>query len=81
VELVVEGLRGGQRAALSTASGPVRGTRIVHKSTAFFSAAGACPPVTFALAVATAAKGMRTDAMADARGLQIRRLWWPAWPR
>jgi hypothetical protein len=34
VELVVEGGRGGQRAALSTASPPVRRRRIVHKSTA-----------------------------------------------
>jgi len=33
VELVVEGVRGGQLEELSTASAPVRGTRIVHKST------------------------------------------------
>jgi len=30
---VVEGARGGQLEELSTASAPVRGTRIVHKST------------------------------------------------
>jgi hypothetical protein len=34
VELVGEGERGGQRAALSTVSSPVRRRRIVHKSTA-----------------------------------------------
>ena len=35
MELVGEGGRGGQRAALSTASPPVRRSRIVHKSTAY----------------------------------------------
>ena len=34
VELVVEGVRGGQLEELSTASAPVRRRRIVHKSTA-----------------------------------------------
>lgn len=33
VELVGEGVRGGELEELSTASAPVRGTRIVHKST------------------------------------------------
>ena len=33
MELVGEGVRGGQLEELSTASAPVRGTRIVHKST------------------------------------------------
>lgn len=33
MELVDEGVRGGQLEELSTASAPVRGTRIVHKST------------------------------------------------
>ena len=33
VELVVKGMRGGKREAFSTASGPVRRRRIVHKST------------------------------------------------
>ena len=34
VELVGKGVRGGKRAAFSTASAPVRRRRIVHKSTA-----------------------------------------------
>jgi len=36
VELVGKGVRGGKRAAFSTASAPVRRRRIVHKSTARF---------------------------------------------
>jgi len=45
VELVGKGMRGGKRAAFSTASVPVRRRRIVHKSTALWFRRGSsqCP--------------------------------------